>query len=53
MTLKLLVALTAAVVLLGSFYLEVRRRNQGILDTVKPQQVPAMRSANTIHKYSQ
>lgn len=54
MILKLLVVLTAAaVVLLGSLYLEVHKRNHGILDSVKPQQVPTMQSAKTIRDYSQ
>jgi hypothetical protein len=45
--------LTAAVALLGSLYLEIQKRNHGVLDTVKPQQVPAMRSAKTIRDYRQ
>jgi hypothetical protein len=60
MTLKLLLVLTAAVALLGSLYLEVHKhneelhkRNQGVLDTVKPEQVPKMRSAKTIRDYRQ
>jgi hypothetical protein len=50
---KLLLTLTAAVALLGSLYLEVQKRNHGVLDAVKPQQVPAMRSAKTIRDYRQ
>ena len=50
---KLVLTLVALVALLGSLYLEVHRRNRGVLDTVKPQQVPAMRSAKTIRDYRQ
>jgi hypothetical protein len=50
---KLLLLLTAALVLLGSLYLELYRRNEGVLDSVKPQQVPALRSAKTIRDYKQ
>lgn len=50
---KLLLALTAAVALLGSLYLEVEKRNHGVLDALKPQQVPAMRSAKSIRDYRQ
>jgi hypothetical protein len=50
---KLLLALTAAVALLGSLYLEVENRNLGVLDAVKPQQAPVMRSAKTIRDYRQ
>jgi hypothetical protein len=53
MILKLLVALTAAVVLLGSLYFEVHKRNHGVLDSAKVQQVPTMQSAKTIRDYSQ
>jgi hypothetical protein len=53
MTLKLLLILTAAVALLGSLYLEVHQRNHGVLDTVKPEQAPKMRSAKTIRDYRQ
>ena len=50
---KLLLALTAALALLGSLYLEVEKRNHGVLDAVKPQQVPDMRSAKSIRDYRQ
>ena len=53
MIVKLLLILTALLGLLGSLYLEVHQRNRGVLDGVKPQQVPAMRSAETIRKYRQ
>ncbi len=53
MILKLVLILTAALVLLGSLYIEVHERNHGVLDTVKPQQVPKMRSAKTIRDYRQ
>ena len=53
MMLKLILTLTALLALLGSLYVEVHKRNQGVLDRVKPQQVPAMRSAKTIHDYRQ
>jgi len=50
---KLLLGLTALLVLLASLYFEVHQRSRGVLDTVKPQQVPALRSAKTIHDYRQ
>lgn len=50
---KLLFFLAAALVLLGSLYIELYRRNQCVLDTVKPQQVHALRSAKTIRDYKQ
>ena len=53
MILKLLLILTAAVALLGSVYLQVQKRNHGVLDAVKPQQVPKMKSAQTIRNYRQ
>ena len=53
MILKLVLILTAALVLLGSLYFEVHQRNHGLLDTVKQQQVPKMRSAKTIRDYRQ
>ena len=53
MIVKLILILTALVGLLGSLYLEVHERNHGVLDRVKPQQVPAMRSAETIRQYRQ
>ena len=53
MTLKLILTLTALLALVGSLYLELHKRNQGVLDTVKQQQVPAMRSAKTIRDYRQ
>jgi hypothetical protein len=53
MMLKLILILTALVGLLGSLYLEVHQRNRGVLDRVKPQEVPAMRSAETIRRYRQ
>ena len=53
MILKLILTLTALLTLVGSLYLEVHKRNQGVLDTLKPEQVPAMRSAKTIRDYRQ
>jgi len=53
MILKLILTLTALLALVGSVYLEVHERNQGVLDTVKRQQAPAMRSAKTIRDYRQ
>jgi hypothetical protein len=53
MILKLVLILAAAVALLGSLYLEVHEHNHGVLDTVKQQQVPKMRSAKTIRDYRQ
>ena len=53
MTLKLLLILGMLVLLLGSLYLEVHERHRGVLDRVKPEQVPAMRSAETIRRYRQ
>jgi hypothetical protein len=53
MIFKLLLILTAALAILGSLYLEIQKRNHGVLDAVKPQQVPAMRSAKTIRDYRQ
>jgi hypothetical protein len=53
MSVKLLLILAALLGLLGSLYFEVHERNRGALDRVKPQQVPAMRSAETIRKYRQ
>lgn len=53
MILKLILTLTALLALVGSVYLELHKRSQGVLDTVKPHQVPAMRSAKTIHEYRQ
>ena len=50
---KLILIFAATLVLLGSVYFEIHKRNQGILETVKPQQVPAMRSSKTIHDYRQ
>jgi hypothetical protein len=50
---KLLLPLAAAIALLGSLCLEIQKRNHGVLDAVKPQQVPAMRSAKTIRDYRQ
>jgi hypothetical protein len=50
---KLILTIAAAIALLGSLYVEVHKRNQGVLDTVKPQQVPAMCSAKTIRDYRQ
>jgi hypothetical protein len=50
---KLFLILTATVALLGSIYLAIEKRNHGVLDTVNPQQVPAMRSAKTIRDYRQ
>ena len=50
---KLILTLIATIGLLGSLYVEVHKRNQGVLDTVKPEQVPAMRSAKTIRDYRQ
>ena len=52
MILKLILTFTALLALIGSLCLEVRKRNQGVLDTVK-QQAPAMRSAKTIRDYRQ
>jgi len=53
MIVKLLLLLAVAVALLGSLYFEVHQRNHGVLDTVKQQQVPKMRSAKTIRDYRQ
>ena len=53
MILKLVLILAAVLVLLGSLYFEVHERNHGVLDTVKPQSVPKMRSAKTIRDYRQ
>jgi hypothetical protein len=53
MIMKLLLILATLVGLLGSLYLEVHQRNRGVLDRAKPQQVPAMRSAETIRQYRQ
>jgi hypothetical protein len=53
MIFKLLLILTAAVALPGSLYFEIQKRNHGVLDAVKPQQVPAMKSAKTIRDYRQ
>jgi hypothetical protein len=50
---KLILILAATIVLVGSVYVEVHQRKQGVLDTVKPQQVPAMHSAKTIRDYQQ
>ena len=50
---KLLLALTALLILLGSIYFELHQRNHGVLDTVKPQQAPAIRAAKTIRDYRQ
>jgi hypothetical protein len=50
---KLLLTLTAVVALLGSLYFEVRKRSHGVLDAVKPQQMPTMRPAKTIRDYRQ
>ena len=50
---KLFLTLAALLALLGSIYLEIHKRSKGVLDSVKPQQVPAMRSAKTIRDYSQ
>jgi hypothetical protein len=50
---KLILTLAAAGVLLGSLYFEVHQRTHGVLDSVKQQQVPKMRSAKTIHDYRQ
>jgi hypothetical protein len=53
MIMKLLLILATLVGLLGSLYLEVHERNHGVLDRVKPQQVPEMHSAETIRQYRQ
>jgi hypothetical protein len=53
MILKLVLILSAAVALLGSLYFEVHEHNRGVLDTVKQQPVPKMRSAKTIRDYRQ
>ena len=53
MIVKLVLILAAAVALLGSLYFEVHERSHGVLDTVKPHQVPKMRSAKTIRDYRQ
>ncbi|HEY7303007.1 MAG TPA: hypothetical protein VH601_02745 [Bryobacteraceae bacterium] len=53
MIVKLVLILAAAIALLGSLYFEVHQRNHGVLDTVKQQQVPKMRSAKTIRDYRQ
>lgn len=53
MIVKLLLLLAVAVAFLGSLYFEVHQRNHGVLDTVKQQQVPKMRSAKTIRDYRQ
>ena len=50
---KLVLLLAMLVALLGAIYFELQRRSKGVLDTVKPQQVPAMRSAKTIRDYRQ
>jgi hypothetical protein len=53
MIVKLVLILTAALVLLGSLYFQIHERNYGVLDTVKPQSVPKMHSAKTIRDYRQ
>jgi hypothetical protein len=53
MIVKLILIVAAALALLGSLYFEVHQRNRGVLDTVKQQQVPKMRSAKTIRDYRQ
>ena len=53
MILKLILILAATMVLVGSVCFEVHKRNQGVLDTVKPEQLPAMRSSKSIHDYRQ
>jgi len=53
MIVKLILIVATAVALLGSLYFEVHERNHGVLDTVKQQQVPKMRSAKTIRDYRQ
>jgi hypothetical protein len=53
MIIKVVLILAAALALLGSLYFEVHERNHGVLDTVKPQQAPKMRSAKTIRDYRQ
>lgn len=53
MILKLLLTLTVLIALLASLYAEVHKRNKGILDTVKPHQVPKLQSAKSIRDYRQ
>jgi hypothetical protein len=53
MIVKLLVTLTVLTALLASLYVEVDRRNHGVLDKVTPQQLPAIKSAKTIRDYRQ
>ena len=53
MILKLFLLLAAVAALLGSVYVEVHRHSHGVLDTLKQQQVPKMKSAKTIHDYRQ
>lgn len=53
MILKLLLILTVLMALVASLYLEVQKRNRGVLDKAKQHQVPKMQSAKTIHDYSQ
>ena len=53
MILKLLLALAVLTALVASVSIEIHRHSHGVLDTVKQQQVPKMKSAKTIHDYRQ
>ncbi len=53
MSAKLLLTLTVLTALLASLYVEVHKRNQGVLDIVKSHQVPKMQSAKSIRDYRQ
>jgi hypothetical protein len=53
MILKLLLALLVLTALVASVSIEMHRHSQGVLDTVKAQQVPKMKSAKTIREYRQ
>ncbi|MGA8595074.1 MAG: hypothetical protein WB676_10060 [Bryobacteraceae bacterium] len=50
---SLVLRLLLLIGLLSGLYFAVRQHSHGVLDSVKPQQVPAMRSAQTIRDYRQ